>query len=506
MSFFNYFSDSERGGASQATDLKNRAFAVVHPWLRRLRVHPDALSYAGLALLVGVVIWFKAHPFRAAALLVLYVINDGLDGSYARYLKRPTQAGAFTDIVADQLGMVVMTLGFIQYRMVDGEVGAYYIMIYLLMITFSVLQNALMIPMQYILRSKYILYLIYILWAFARINLAPYLLPVFCLVMTVSVAQSYRRLKRGLSWKYDLANLLVLDQKIRVGGGSPPKFIPVLKQVLPGIVIAVVLVAGVWPQMLAMVERPALVPEWRSRELPIGAEEEPRAVASYGDGWLVSTFHPQTRFAHVYYLVEPGLTVRGEFRVPWAVHPDHGVCAEGNHLYLADRLSRRVYDLNLEDSFRRKLAAVDGSFDTTLDAPISCAMIDYQGARRMLISEYMNRYQTIVVDPGRALAAGTARGAVLRWYRNAGFSRGLTASGPTVLEMNSSLWRDVIYAVDLDRALGRKYLRAGIISTLAAPRWRCRNLALREATLALVDGRRPLLYTAPLPAELLPAP
>jgi hypothetical protein len=265
-------------------------------------------------------------------------------------------------------------------------------------------------------------------------------------------------------------------------------------------------VMGVWPQILAMVERPEVRPEWTARPLLIGADEQPRAVAAYGDGWVVSTFHPETRFAEVYYLTEPGLAVKARFRVPWAVHPDHGACGAGNHLYLADRLSRRVYDLDLEESFRRGLAAVDGSFDTTLDAPVACAVIEDRDHPEMLISEYMNRYQTIVVDQKRAFAAGTAKGAIRRWYRNAGFSRGLTAWGGTAFEINSSLFQDVIYAVDLDRALAHKSLRAGIITTLAAPTWRCRDLGVRGDTLALVDGRRPLLYTTPLPAGLTSAP
>jgi len=500
MSFFNYFTDSERGGAQKAIDFKNRMFGRLGPILVKLRIHPDALSYVGLALLVGVVIWFKAHPFRASALIFLYVVNDGLDGSYARYLKRPTQAGAFTDIVADQLGMVVITLGFIQYQMLDGQIGAYYIMIYLIMITFSVIQNAKGIPMQYIFRSKYILYAIYILWAFAKINLAPYLIPVFCLVMTVSVIQSYRRLKRGFRWKYDLPNLLALDHEIRIAGGTPPKFFAPLRIILPGLVAMALLLAGARPQIAAMIERAEHRPDWRIHELPLADDDEmPRAVTAFGDGWLVSTHNSDTHFARVYRLSGPDNNIKGQFSVPWAMSEDHGACSDGKRLYFADRLSRRVYEIDVEDSLARKLASLTGSFDTTLDAPLGCSIVDYQGRRLMLVNEYMHRYKTILVDYKKAMAAGTAKPHIVRWYRNAGFSRGLASEGQAAVEMNSSLWNDIIYVIDIDKSLAKKHIKDGIITTIAAPRWRCRDLSIKGNTLALVDGRRPWIYFSTLP-------
>lgn len=504
MSFFNYFSDSEKEGADRAKDIKNRMFAWAHPLLVKFRVHPDALSYVGLALLVGVVIWFKAHPLRASLLIVLYVFNDGLDGSYARYLKRPTQAGAFTDIVADQLGMIVIALGFIQYGMVDGQIGAYYIMIYLIMIVFSVIQNAQGIPMQYIFRSKYILYAIYMFWALTRINLAPYLLPIFCLVMTVSVVQSYRRLKRGFYWKYDLPNILAMERRIRARGGTPPKFIPSLKVILPWSLIALLLAIGVYPQLVAMVEKAEHKPNWKRHEIRLHDDDEaPRSVAALEDGWLVSTYNADTHFSRFYYLAGNPPKPRGQFRVPWAMDKDHGSCADGNHLYIADRYSRSVYDVDIGESLNRGVAALDRSFDTTLDAPVGCALIQYRGMKHMLISEYMNRYKTIVVDHEKAFAAGTAEPFMIRWYRNAGFSRGLATEGGLALELNSSLWRDLIYVIDLETALDQRSLRAGIITTIASPGWRCRDLSIHGRTIALVDGKTPNLFISPLPKSYL---
>ena len=81
--------------------MKNAVFDWLCPYLVKLHIHPDAVSYVGLTMLVGVVVWFVSHPYRAVVLIILYTIIDGLDGAYARYLKRPTQSGAFTDMVCD---------------------------------------------------------------------------------------------------------------------------------------------------------------------------------------------------------------------------------------------------------------------------------------------------------------------------------------------------------------------------------------------------------------------
>lgn len=509
MSFFNYFTDAERGQVQRAIELKNRAFAAVCPVLLRLRIHPDTLSYVGLALLLGVVIWFVSHPYRALFLLALYVVLDGLDGSYARYLNRPTQSGAFTDMVADQLGMVVVALGFIQYRMVDGVVGAYYIMIYLTMIVMSVVQNAHHLPMQYIFRSKYLLYGFYMLWAFTGVNLAPVFLPAFCLIMTVSVVQSYQRLKRGFYWRYDLPKILAQEKELRARGETPPRFSLVMKLLLPALTAGALLFMAGYTQIVSMLERADHRPRWSlSPELPLlDPRERPRAVAAYREGWLVSTYHPNTHFSRVYYLESPAgggeradeLRPAGSFRVPWALHPDHGLCVDEGRLFIADRLSRRVFDVLIEPSLARGTATLDRSFDSSLRAPVSCALVEVEGQKRMLISEYMNNYKTIMVDHEAAFELGSAEPALLGWYRNGGFSRGLAADRGAVLEINSSLWKDLIYLIDLNDALDNHYLRTGIQVKIASPRWRCRDLALKGERIALVDGKRPFLYLAELP-------
>ncbi len=472
----------------------------------RLHIKPDAISYTGLALLTGVVVWFVSHPHRAFLFILLYVVFDGIDGAYARYLNRPTQAGAFTDVVVDQLGMIVIMLGFIHYDMVDGQIGAYYIVVYVVMIAFSVIQNAQGIPMQYIFRSKYIVYGMYMVWAFTGLNLAPFLIPIFCAVMTFSAVQSFLRLKRGFNWKYDLPKIMEQERTIRREGGKPPEFWRPLNFFIPASVVAVLLFLGAYTQIVAMVEFPDVKPKWeKSSDLYFLKENEnPWAVAGYKDGWLVSAFDRELSFATIYHVRGPmqRLRLEGSFRIPFAMHRQHGAATLGDMLYITDRLSRSVFEIDVAHSLERKIAAINRSFDATLDAPVACEFVELNGTRRMLISEYMHLYKTIVVDYEKAFAKGDASDAVVAWYRNAGFSRGLATDGKRLFEINGSLGDDLIYVIDPERALGGKYIRAGIDEKIAAPRWRTRDIAIRGDVIAMVDGRSDVIWATSLEKAL----
>ncbi len=499
MPFFNYFTDSEQGAAAKANQLKTRFASMLAPLLVRLGVPPDAISYTGLAMLIGVIVWFVAHPYRTVVVLILYLIFDAIDGGYARYLDRPTQAGAFTDVVIDQMGMVVVALGFIYYDFVGGQVGAYYIMIYIIMIIFSLLQNAQGIPMQYIFRSKYVLYLIYALWAVFRINLAPYLLPVFSVMMTVSCVQSFWRLKQGFHEKYDQQRIAEHNHELAAQGIKPPRFRRVWNILLPSLSIAALLFFGAYTYLATMLEWPDAEPEWLPIEtLPLAdRHEQAQGVTAYGDGFFISTLDSRTRFSRVYYVKGPMLRNAGHFTIPWEMSSNHGMCASDDQLFFVNRLSHRVLSIDPEASLEKGVAVALAGFDTTLDAPVSCTLAEVDGQTRMLVTEYMHTHRTLAIDYKKALVAGSADGYVVAWYRNGGFAHGMSGSGNTVYEVNGSLWGDIIYQIDLPRTLGNKYLRSGIIQSIQAPGWYCNGIAVSGKTMIALDKRMPYRTTLP---------
>jgi phosphatidylglycerophosphate synthase len=119
----------------------------------------------GISFLVGVVLYFVRQPIIAVLFLAGHVICDGVDGAYARHTGRPSQSGAFTDLVCDQLGMVVVAMMAILHHMVPPLLGTVYIALYLIVVVFGVLINVLGVGTRITITSKYFLYLVFAIWA-----------------------------------------------------------------------------------------------------------------------------------------------------------------------------------------------------------------------------------------------------------------------------------------------------------------------------------------------------
>lgn len=105
--------DGQRSWSDQHDGLAASSF--VAGWLRgvdllaaplvRARVHPDAVTVAGVLVVVGAVVAAATgRPVVAGLLVLLSGLVDGLDGAVARLGGRGTAHGAALDRTADRLG------------------------------------------------------------------------------------------------------------------------------------------------------------------------------------------------------------------------------------------------------------------------------------------------------------------------------------------------------------------------------------------------------------------
>ncbi len=160
-------------------------------------IKPDHISFLGVLFLIPVIIFFDSAPIIVIASLLLYVCMDGLDGALARNTGTASQAGALLDIVCDQLGMVVVATLYSGYGYADGWVCSCYIAAYLSMIVFAVVQNHYGIQMQFIFRSKYFCYCLYIVIALTPWgNIASLILMAFSIMHIISALQSFLRIRK----------------------------------------------------------------------------------------------------------------------------------------------------------------------------------------------------------------------------------------------------------------------------------------------------------------------
>lgn len=207
-----YFSDKELDKEVKFANFRTK---ILHPVLKildSLKIKPDHISYFAILLLIPYSIYFTSNPKLAVLLIWVYVLLDGVDGSLARYQKTSNNGGSFTDIVCDQLGLVVIVYNLLVYNFLNIHVGYWYSILYLIMIVFSVIQNSLKIKMQLLIRTKYVVYLMHSVWAFMQfdtihifgieLSIRQYYsipLAVFSLIMIITNLISYNKLKAYLA-------------------------------------------------------------------------------------------------------------------------------------------------------------------------------------------------------------------------------------------------------------------------------------------------------------------
>lgn len=94
----------------------------------------------------------------AFGLLLLHVVLDGLDGPLARFTRRASNQGSFTDTSADQLVVTFSTIAMIQAGHAGIWPGALYLFLYSIVVIFAMVRNALAIPYSWLVRPRFLVY------------------------------------------------------------------------------------------------------------------------------------------------------------------------------------------------------------------------------------------------------------------------------------------------------------------------------------------------------------
>ena len=509
--FLSYFYDDEKATMKSWGETRTRFFSALSPWLVRFGVHPDAISYLGLSSLVGVVALFLSHPFAACCLLGFYLICDGIDGAYARHLGRPTQAGAFTDIVTDQMGMVVLSLAMIHYNFVPPFFGAVYLALYLLMISLAVVQNAMGVPLQPLFRSKYFLFIAYLIWGLTGFNLVPPLMVLASVIMLITTIWSYLRLKQGIYNRYDRQMLEQLDQELQAKGQPVPAFPRLVTVMLPLTAVVIILLATEFTYLRALFESPARTCAWTDRGPTPGAAagEVPQALTAFPQGLYFSSFSPADHRTRIYQLGPDSQTAFGSFLMPSETRRTRGLCFHDPYLYAVDLDSRQCYELDPQASLRRGQAVILRMFNTGIFGAESCAFVQVQGAEYLALSDYMHTHKTYFVDWNQAFAQGKAADAIRGWYRNAGFPLGLAFDGSRLYEANRSLGANLVFQLDPARAWQTRSLRAAALTSWSSAAGNPTGLAFRDGSFYTADQKTSHFYSLAADAACLaggPAP
>ena len=194
----NYFSVNEKRGMDKFAVFRTRLLLPVSKALMKLGITANAISYFGLFILIGFVYYAKPNPLIASIFIFAHVFIDGFDGPLARLMSKDGNSGAFTDIVCDHIGTMVVAVTLIYVKIVNPVLASVYIFLYTVLIVFLTLRNRMHVPIKFVIRTAYFFYALYVLYALFGMNYLDPGLIVFNIIMVPPIISSYIIIKREL--------------------------------------------------------------------------------------------------------------------------------------------------------------------------------------------------------------------------------------------------------------------------------------------------------------------
>ena len=482
--FFNYFG-KERGIQIWLAEKRTSLTSAIFPPLKKIGLAPDTISYVGIALLAGVILYFLRKPWLASIFLLGHVIFDGLDGAYARNLDKASQSGAFTDLVCDQFGMVVVSMLAIFHHLVEPLIGAAYISLYLIVVVFGVIINVMGIGSRITITSKYFLYMTYGLWAFSSVNYFSFLMSFFSCVMLIEVLIGYVRLKAGIRKKFDSPERFSSGD---VYTGSLNYFLNIG---IPFTVLTAILVYGNWVPIRAILDRPNMSLNWEEGKTIFGPEENSKILSfgAWNDQWL-ALFENGDGSKEIRIIQTDGSFDGKSFEIPAYVQPAcEELALDGETLLIADTTTRLVMGIDLKASLVSRKAIISLTIPFGYLRMTAMATTILNNKTVWLVANYLYTRKTYVIDPAKAIEKGSILGGVIGSYTNAGFPSGLVVLNGEVIELNKSPVNAIIYNASLSRMLQGSNLLQASRKKIAPPDKKCLGLTISGSNLMLVSDR-----------------
>ncbi|WP_419786771.1 CDP-alcohol phosphatidyltransferase family protein [Pseudodesulfovibrio sp.] len=189
-----YFNKDERAEQRAFTAARDRIFSPLVRALAALKVTPNQVSLAGTLFLLLVCFIPPSLALWATGCMAMYVLCDGIDGPLARRLGHTHAGGSLIDIVADQLGVVLLSAAAIQHFDSWGPAMVLFACFYLAFIALVVYANGLGVELRRFIRSKYLFFLLYLGSLFLQKDLLTYFCGIFAAYYCVESMEALHRI------------------------------------------------------------------------------------------------------------------------------------------------------------------------------------------------------------------------------------------------------------------------------------------------------------------------
>ncbi len=167
--------------------------------LAKRNVSPDTVSYCSLVMLLFFVYFFSFNPWISFLFLLANLFCDMLDGALARYTHRESLKGDLLDHAIDNVSFYFVMLTFIAFGMVNSFLGAVYLLNHLINVFLMVILNFMKVKYFFIIRSKNVFYLAFLIWLLSGMYLFDPLLVFFAIYLFISNLFLFQKLRWTLS-------------------------------------------------------------------------------------------------------------------------------------------------------------------------------------------------------------------------------------------------------------------------------------------------------------------
>ena len=137
-------------------------------------------------MVIPFVYFFRFNPWIAFLFLILNLVFDALDGPLARLASKTTKWWAFLDhIICDQFSFFTIFFTFLYFGLLNNFWATVYLLNYILMLGFILYCNNFGVKIFTIVRSKYLIYLAFLIWLLSGNNYFDVFLIFFSVYMMI---------------------------------------------------------------------------------------------------------------------------------------------------------------------------------------------------------------------------------------------------------------------------------------------------------------------------------
>jgi len=195
---FSIFAEEEDEFFAKWRKWRDGLFKPIVQLLARYGVTAWHLSFVGLIMVVPFIFFFKFNPWLAFFFLLLNVFFDGIDGPLARIKGSVSVSGELTDLACDQLSFLIVFMTFLYYQLVGSFWGALYIVNYFLMLAMVIYCRLNKIRFFPVLRTKYVIYLVFLLWILTGVNFFDTVIVFFTVYMVLTNYFLFQKIRCSL--------------------------------------------------------------------------------------------------------------------------------------------------------------------------------------------------------------------------------------------------------------------------------------------------------------------